>query len=137
MHDYEEANATGDFSSFFGRLVVGLEGESKGRTTRIVLKDTRLPGTLAVSRSGVLDLGATASAVGSLALSDGATLNVGGGALTVTDSFAMAGRITVSGSLADFANVVEPTVDLLTLPPASTAPTLARTTLAGRASSTA
>ena len=95
----------------------------------------RLPGTLAVSRSGVLDLGATASAVGSLALSDGATLNVGGGALTVTDSFAMAGRITVS--LADFANVVEPTVDLLTLPAASTAPTLARTTLAGRASSTA
>lgn len=135
MHDYEEANATGDFSSFFGRLVVGLEGESKGRTTRIVLKDMRLPGTLAVSRSGVLDLGATASAVGSLALSDGATLNVGGGALTVTDSFAMAGRITVS--LADFANVVEPTVDLLTLPAASTAPTLARTTLAGRASSTA
>lgn len=135
MHDYEEANATGDFSSFFGRLVVGLEGESKGRTTRIVLKDMRLPGTLAVSRSGVLDLGATASAVGSLALSDGATINVGGGALTVTDSFAMAGRITVS--LADFANVVEPTVDLLTLPPASTAPTLARTTLAGRASSTA
>lgn len=123
MHDYEEANATGDFSSFFGRLVVGLEGESKGRTTRIVLKDTRLPGTLAVSRSGVLDLGAT--------------LNVGGGALTVTDSFAMAGRITVSGSLADFANVVEPTVDLLTLPAASTAPTLARTTPAGRASSTA
>lgn len=120
MHDYEEANATGDFSSFFGRLVVGLEGESKGRTTRIVLKGTRLPGTLAVSRSGVLDLGATASAVGSLALSDGATLNVGGGALTVTDSFAMAGRITVSGSLADFANVVEPTVDLLTLPAAST-----------------
>lgn len=135
MHDYEEANATGDFSSFFGRLVVGLEGESKGRTTRIVLKDMRLPGTLAVSRSGVLDLGATASAVGSLALSDGATLNVGGGALTVTDSFAMAGRITVS--LADFANVVEPTVDLLTLPAASTAPTLARTTPAGRASSTA
>lgn len=135
MHDYEEANATGDFSSFFGRLVVGLEGESKGRTTRIVLKDMRLPGTLAVSRSGVLDLGATASAVASLALSDGATINVGGGALTVTDSFAMAGRITVS--LADFANVVEPTVDLLTLPAASTAPTLARTTPAGRASSTA
>lgn len=135
MHDYEEANATGDFSSFFGRLGVGLDNESKGRTTRIVLKDTRLPGTLAVYRSGVLDLGATASAVGSLELSDGATINVGGGALTVTDSFAMAGRITVS--LADFANVVEPTVDLLTLPPASTAPTLARTTLAGRASSTA
>ena len=122
-HDAEAAgqfvvNATGDFSSFFGRLVVGLEGESKGRTTRIVLKDMRLPGTLAVSRSGVLDLGATASAVASLALSDGATINVGGGALTVTDSFAMAGRITVS--LADFANVVEPTVDLLTLPAAST-----------------
>ena len=124
-HDAADAgqfvvNATGDFSSFSGRLVVGLENESKGRTTRIVLKDTRLPGTLAVSKSGVLDLGATASAVGSLELSDGAMLNVEGGALTVTDSFAMAGRITVSGALADFANVVEPTVDLLTLPAAST-----------------
>ncbi len=113
-------NLTGDCSSFFGSFIVGLESETKGRTTRLVLQGTQMPGTLSVSKSGLLEMGAKASSVGSLTLSDGATLVVGGGTLTVTTAFSMAGRTTLSGTLANFANVAEPTVEILTVPASAT-----------------
>ena len=111
---------TGDCSSFFGSFIVGLENETKGRTTRLVLQDTQMPGTVNVTKSGLLEWGTDASSVGSLTLSDGATLVVGGGTLTVANAFSMAGRVTLSGTLANFANVVEPTVDILTVPASAT-----------------
>lgn len=109
-------DVTGDCSAFYGTLKVAKDEDSDGRTTRLVLHGTKLPGVLEFAKTGILELGSDASSVGTLTLADGATLTLGGGTLTVTDSFAMAGRVTVSGTIADFANVAEPTIDFLTLP---------------------
>lgn len=113
-------DVTGDCSSFYGTLKVAKDEDADGRTTRLVIHGTKLPGTLEFAKTGILELGSDASTVGSLTLADGATLALGGGTLTVTDSFAMAGRVTVSGTVADFANVTAPTIDFLTLPEGST-----------------
>ena len=113
-------DVTGDCSAFYGMLKIARDEDADGRTTRLVLHGTQLPGTLELAKTGILELGSTASSVGSLMLADGATLTLGGGTLTVTDSFAMAGRITISGTIADFANIATPMIDFLTLPEGTT-----------------
>ena len=109
-------NLTGDCSEFYGTLKIGVPTDANGRTTQLVLNGTTLPGMLSVASTGLLELGSAASSVGTLTLADGATLVMGRGTLAVSDAFEMAGRVTVSGVVTNFANVAVPTVDFLTLP---------------------
>ena len=111
-------DVTGDCSAFYGALKIGKDDDAE-RTTRLVLNGTTLPGSLSVANTGLLEFGSAASSVGALTLADGATLVMGKGTLAVSRVFEMAGRVTVSGVVTNFANVAVPTVDFLTLPTSS------------------
>lgn len=109
-------DVTGDCSAFYGTIKVANDEDADGRTTRLVLHGTKLPGALEFAKTGILELGSDASTVGSLTLADGATLTPGGGTIAVTSSFVQHGTVRVSLDGVTLPNVERPEIRVLTVP---------------------
>lgn len=110
---------SGDYSGFSGALRVGRDDEDGGRVSKVEFTNGDFPGTLKLTKSALLSLGAADLKVKNLALSDGASIETTGGAIAVDGDFAQAGAVVIrnanSNLLGSLPNVEFPEVEILTV----------------------